>query len=116
MDPGLFVFSGKLSEGVEIEEAEAAIQNEINHFIEDPITERELQKVINKTDARISYSEINYQNKSANLAFFDYLGDIDLINSESDRYAQVSLDMLKQTARELFSTDNCSTLWYLKEN
>ena len=114
MDPGLFVFSGKLSEGVAIEEAEAAIQNEINHIIEDPITERELQKVINKTDARISYSEINYQNKSANLAFFDYLGDIELINSESKRY-QVSLDTLKQTAKELFSIDNCSTLWYLKE-
>ena len=115
MDPGLFVFSGKLSEGVAIEEAEAAIQNEIDHFIEDPITERELQKVINKTDARISYSEINYQNKSANLAFFDYLGDIELINSESERYARVSLDTLKQTAGELFSPNNCSTLWYLKE-
>ncbi len=115
MDPGLFVFSGKLSEDVAIEEAEAAIQNEIDHFIEDPITERELQKVINKTDARISYSEINYQNKSANLAFFDYLGDIELINSESERYARVSLDTLKQTAGELFSPNNCSTLWYLKE-
>ena len=115
MDPGLFVFSGKLSEGVAIEEAEAAIQNEIDHFIEDPITERELQKVINKTDARISYSQINYQNKSANLAFFDYLGDIELINSESERYARVSLDTLKQTAGELFSPNNCSTLWYLKE-
>ena len=115
MDPGLFVFSGKLSEGVAIEEAEAAIQNEINHFIEDPISERELQKVINKTDARISYSEINYQGKSANLAFFEYLGNIDLINSESARYAQVSLDSIKRTARELFAPENCSTLWYLKD-
>ena len=115
MDPGLFIFSGKLSEGVAIEEAEAAIQNEIDHFIEDPISERELQKVINKTEARISYSEINYQGKSANLAFFDYLGDVNLINSESTRYAEVSLDSIKQTARELFSAKNCSTLWYLKD-
>ena len=114
-DPGLFIFSGKLSEGVAIEEAEAAIQNEIDHFIEDPISERELQKVINKTEARISYSEINYQGKSANLAFFDYLGDVNLINSESTRYAEVSLDSIKQTARELFSAKNCSTLWYLKD-
>ena len=114
-DPGLFIFSGKLSEVVAIEEAEAAIQNEIDRFIEDPISERELQKVINKTEARISYSEINYQGKSANLAFFDYLGDINLINSESIRYAEVSLDSIKQTARELFSTQNCSTLWYLKD-
>ena len=114
-DPGLFIFSGKLSEGVAIEEAEAAIQNEIDRFIEDPISERELQKVINKTEARISYSEINYQGKSANLAFFDYLGDINLINSECTRYAEVSLDSIKQTARELFSAQNCSTLWYLKD-
>ena len=116
MDPGLFVFSGKLSEGVDIREAEEAIQHEIERFIDDPISERELQKVINKTEARIAYSEINYQGKSANLAFFDYLGDIGLINRERSRYECISLDTIKATAREMFAPENSSTLWYLKDN
>ncbi|WP_294140698.1 pitrilysin family protein [uncultured Sanguibacteroides sp.] len=114
MDPGLFIFSGKLSEGVKIEEGEQAIQNEIDRFIQENISERELQKVINKTDARISYSEINYQGKSANLAFFEYLGDIDLINTERDRYIKITRDMIKNTAQQLFTPENSSTLWYLK--
>lgn len=115
MDPGLFIFSGKLSEGIDIETAEQAIQHEIEQFIQAPIPEREFQKVINKTEARIAYSEINYQGKSANLAFFDYLGDIALINDECARYRQISVKAIKDTARSMFSPENCSTLWYLKK-
>ena len=114
-DPGLFIFSGKLSEQTSIQVAEAAIDEEIEHFITQAITPREVEKVIHKTEARISYSEINYQNKASNLAFFEFLGDIDLINTESQRYSQVTVEKIKSTAAELFQKENCSTLWYLKK-
>lgn len=113
-DPGLFIFSGKLSEGTDIRQAEEAISNEIGKFIREEITERDIQKVINKTEARISYSEINYQTKASNLAFFEFLGDLNLINTECARYAGVTTGKMKETARELFREDNCSTLWYMK--
>lgn len=113
-DPGLFIFSGKLSEGTDIRQAEKAIQNEIDKFIRDEITERDVQKVINKTEARISYSEINYQSKASNLAFFEFLGNIDLINVEASRYAEVTTSKIKETAAGLFRPENCSTLYYLK--
>ncbi|MBD9179097.1 MAG: insulinase family protein [Odoribacter splanchnicus] len=113
-DPGLFIFSGKLSEGTDIREAEKAILNEIDKFIRDEITERDVQKVINKTEARISYSEINYQSKASNLAFFEFLGNIDLINAEGSRYAEVTTAKIKKTASRLFRPENCSTLCYLK--
>lgn len=113
-DPGLFIFSGKLSEGTDIRQAEQAIKDEIGKFIRDEITERDVQKVINKTEARISYSEINYQSKAANLAFFEFLGDINLINTECSRYATVTTEKIKETAASLFRDENCSTLWYLK--
>lgn len=113
-DPGLFVFSGKLSEDANIQDAENAIQNEIDQFIQNPITERELQKVINKTEARICFSEINYQSKASNLAFFEFLGDVDLINNECEKYRSVTVEKIKETARQIFDINNCSTLWYLK--
>lgn len=113
-DPGLFVFSGKLSEGTDIREAEEAIKKEIDKFIREEITERDVQKVINKTEARISYSEIGYQSKASNLAFFEFLGDINLINTECSRYAGVTTEKIKKTAASLFRDENCSTLWYLK--
>lgn len=113
-DPGLFVFSGKLSEGAAIEEAEKAIDNEIVRFIREDITPRDVEKVINKTEARICYSEINYQSKASNLAFFEFLGDIGLINSECKRYQGITTEKIKETARTLFDKNNCTTLWYLK--
>ncbi|MEG1950253.1 MAG: pitrilysin family protein [Odoribacter sp.] len=114
MDPGLFVFSGKLSEGVDIQQAEDAIDEEIEKFIRDSISAREVEKVINKTEARISYSEINYQTKASNLAFFEFLGDVHLINTEGERYSHITVDKIKETAADLFRQENCSTLWYLK--
>lgn len=114
-DPGLFIFSGKLSEGTDISEAEAAIDHEIRKFIEEEIADREIRKVINKTEARIAYSEINYQNKASNLAFFEFLGDINLINTEDQKYSAVNRDKIKETAREIFRKENSSTLCYLKK-
>ncbi|MDE5638555.1 MAG: insulinase family protein, partial [Odoribacter sp.] len=111
---GLFIFSGKISDGVSIEKAEEALLNEITGFIHDPVTDREFEKILNKTEARISYSEINYQNKAANLAYFEFLGDLELINHEKARYEKISIRQLKETARKIFRTENCSTLLYLK--
>lgn len=113
-DPGLFVFSGKVSPGVDIREAEEAIDREITRFIEKKITGRELRKVINKTEARISYSEISYQTKATNLAFYEFLGDLDLINTENYRYANITLPQLKETAASVFTKENSTTLYYLK--
>lgn len=114
-DPGLFIISGKLSEGTDIKEAEEAIVREIDKFIDSEITPREVEKVINKTKARISYSEISYQSKANNLAFFEFLGDINLINNECSRYEQVTNATIKETATALFDENNCSTLLYLKK-
>lgn len=115
MDPGLFIFSGKLSEGTTPAQAEEAIDREIGQFIREKISERDLQKVVNRTEARIAYSEINYQNKAANLAFFDFLGDIRLINREEQRYRSITVDKLKETASCIFQKNNSSTLLYLKK-
>lgn len=112
-DPGLFVFSGKLSDGADIEEADRAISLEIDKFIREPINNRELEKIVHKTEARIRYSEVNYQNKAGSLALFEYLGDIGLINDEIKHYEYVRAEEIKDTARELFRKENCSTLYYL---
>lgn len=114
-DPGLFIFSGKLSEGVSAEQAEQAIDREMERFIQDGISDHEVEKVINKTKARIAYSEINYQNKAGNLAFFEFLGDTDLINTEEDRYSRLDINTIRNTARQIFKKENSSTLYYLKK-
>lgn len=115
IDPGLFIISGKLSAGTDIKEADAAIENELHKFIVEDITGREMQKVIHKTESRIAFSEINYLNKASNLAFFEFLGDVDLINTEDRKYSVFTPDILRNTALRIFRKENCSTLYYLKK-
>ncbi len=114
-DPGLFVCSGTLSEGIGMETAEEALLEELGRFVSDPIEERELRKVINKMNAHLKYSEINYQNKANTMAFFEFLGASELINGEGEKYEEITAGQLQATARELFRPENCSTLHYLKK-
>ncbi|WP_251623590.1 M16 family metallopeptidase [Odoribacter lunatus] len=113
-DPGVFIFSGKISENTDIEKAEEAVLNEITSFIHDPITDREFEKIIHKIESRISFGEINYQNKASNLAYFEFLGNLELINHEKAQYEKITTRQLQETAQKMFCPENCSTLLYLK--
>lgn len=115
-DPGLFTVAGKLIEGVSVEQAEKAIWDELNRFKNEVIPENELQKVINKAEANLVYSEIGYLNKAISLATFELLGDAALINQQKAFYQRVSANNLSAVAQKLFTRENCSTLYYLKES
>jgi predicted Zn-dependent peptidase len=113
LDPGLFIFHGKLAGGTPVEEAERALWREIDRLASDGVRSRELQKAINKTGVRLSCDEISYQAKATRLAFFEYLGDAALLDAERARYGQFPAGSLKEVARELFTRDKASTLLYL---
>ncbi|MBN2806657.1 MAG: insulinase family protein [Prolixibacteraceae bacterium] len=115
VDPGLFTIAGKLIEGVSMELAEAAVWNELYAMQQSLVEERELQKVINKVEANLVYSEINYLNKAMALAAFELLGDANLINRQNEWYRAVTPARLQEVAVRLFTRENCSTLYYFKK-
>lgn len=114
-DAGLFVVAGKLISGVTMEQAEEAIWAELEDVKNELIVEDELQKVINKVEANLVFSEINYLNKAMNLASFELMGDADLINRQAASYRAVSEFDIQETAIKLFQRSNCSTLYYRKK-
>lgn len=116
MDRGLFVFTGKIMPGIKISDAEEAIHEEIECLKNNPVMEDELQKVKNKVEAALTYSEISLLNRAINLAYYDLLGDINLINRQKDKYRRVSIQNVKDTANSLFTENNRSTLYYLSNN
>lgn len=114
-DKGLFVVSGKLADGVSMEDAEAAILIELDQMKQQLVNETELQKCKNKIESTVTFSETDVLTKATNLAISELLGDANLINLEIENYAKVtSQDILKQ-AKELLSETNCSTLYYLSK-
>ncbi len=112
IDPGLFIITGNISKGVSFDTAENALQTEIELVTNTPVDDYELTKVKNKIESALVLSELSVLNKAMNLAYFELLGDAGLINSESNRYNQVTPLQLNTVAKNLFNPNNCSTLYY----
>lgn len=112
IDPGLLIVEGKPSDGVSLETAEKAIWAELEQLKEELLPTHELQKIKNKMESTLAFSELNILNKAINLAFFEVIGDAGLINREAELYQQVTAVDIRCVARRLLTPENCSELYY----
>ena len=116
LDPGLLIIQGKLVKGISMEQAESAINEELNNIQSKLIGERELQKIKNKIETQLEFEETNLFTKAFHLAFFELLGDAEMINQESEKYLNISGVDIKNYAQEIFRKDNCSTIYYYAQS
>ncbi|WP_321425676.1 pitrilysin family protein [uncultured Bacteroides sp.] len=112
VEPGLFQISGKPAPGVSLEQAEAAIWEELEALKNTLVDEHELEKVKNKFESEQIFSNINYLNVATNLAFFELISKAEDLNNEVDNYRKVTSNLLKELACKAFVRENCSTLHY----
>ncbi len=113
LDNGLFVVEGKPLPEVSMEEAEAAIWKELDRIKNEFVSPEELIKVKNKIESTMVFSEMSLLDKAMNLAFFELLGDANRLNTETEKYLEVSADEIKDQAKQIFRKENSSTLYYL---
>ena len=111
IDKGLFIITGKLSKGVKMEDAENAINEELLK-VQQQLDETELEKVKNKIESTLIFSEMSVLNKAMNLASAELMGDAAMVNDEITKYRSVTSEMIKQQAKEIFRETNSSTLYY----
>jgi zinc protease len=111
-DPGLFVISGRLANGIAPEAGIKAIHEEIGKIIDGTIADRELNKVKNRAESQFLFSNMNVQNKAMNLAYFEWLGDAGMIDREMDLIRSVTVAEIKENAQSIFRDSNCSCLVY----
>lgn len=116
MDKGLFIVSGKLTEGTKIEEAEREIDAAVYLFVDEKLADNELQKVKNKVESVLQFSNTSVLNKAMNLAYYELLGDADLLNREEENYAAITAEDIQQTAATYFKPSNAVVLHYLKND
>ena len=112
IDPGLLMIEGKPSRKVSLEDAKAAIWEELTKLKDGYIPENELQKWKNKVESTLVFSEMNILNKAINLAFFELLGQPDLINNEVKHYEGISVEDIYRVSNEILTLDNCCELHY----
>lgn len=112
-DPGLFVVSGKLAEGVAIEQAKKAVWDELQIIQQELVSAVELEKVKNKLEANLIYSQMNYLNMAQELANFENIDRAERINDQIEIYRSVASADLMLAAQKIFRETNCSQLNYL---
>jgi predicted Zn-dependent peptidase len=113
LDEGLFVVEGKLIEGVEMEKAEEAIWTELLKLTQNYVSTDELTKVKNKAESIMVFAEMNLLDKAMNLAYYELLGDANLLNIEIDKYLAITAEQIKDAATTTFVKQKSSTLYYL---
>ncbi len=115
LDKGLLTIEGQLIQGVNIEKAEAAIELELDKVRKEILDDRELQKVKNKTESVMAFEDMSVMNRAGSLAFYELLGDGELMNTEFQKYQEVKSEDLHRIANEVLTNENSNTLWYLSD-
>jgi zinc protease len=113
VDRGLLTIEGKLVKGVDIYEAEQAIEEILDQIKTKKIDEKELQKVKNKTESLMAFEDMTLMNRANSLAFYEFLGDANLMNTELAKYQAVTTDDIIEEAGRIFDVKNSNTLYYL---
>ena len=116
VDEGLLSIEGKLVKGVKMEDAEIALEEELSKLKAKAVREDELQKVKNKTESIIAFEDMSIMNRANSLAFYELLGDADLMHTELSRYNKITVADILEESNTIFKETNCSTLWYLSKN
>lgn len=114
LDTALFIVTGRILDGISPEMAQEAMWVELRDLMQNQVEDYELLKVKNKFEANQVFGEINVMNKAMNLAFFEMLGDADIINQEVERHNSVTKQEIINTAQSIFRVENSNILYYLK--
>lgn len=111
-DAGLLHISGKPSAGVSLEQAEAAVRQELEELKSGLVGEQELEKVKNKFESTQIFGNINYLNVATNLAWFELTGEAEDIDREVDNYRAVTAEQLHRwhSRRSVTKTGLCSII------
>jgi len=115
LDTGMFMIEAKPNTNISIEEAETAIWEELDNLKLHEVREEELTKVKNKVESVMAFSEMSLLDKAMNLAFYELLGDADLLNHEAELYLKVSQQQIKDVANQIFTKEKATTLYYLAQ-
>jgi zinc protease len=112
IDPGLLVISGRVRDGINLEDAERGVTKIVRAIAENGITEAELEKVKNQAVSTIEFGEVEVTNRAMTLAFAALSGNTNLVNTEKQALEAVTMNDIQQAAKSIFREENSNVLYY----
>ncbi len=116
LDPGLFVISGRVKEGVDLKKAEEAVNEILSAIISKGVDEEELQKVKNQAESSMEFEKVEVINRAMNLAFSSLSGNANWVNEEGDKINSVTIHDIKRVASNILKEENSSVMYYVSSN
>lgn len=113
IDPGMLIISGRVKEGVTIEQAEQRVFEVIEQFVQEGVEDRELEKVKNQAESTIVFGETEVMNRAMGLAFASLSGDANLINRESELIKNISAADIKRMALQMLRPEKATVMHYV---
>ena len=114
IDQGFIIIEGKIHDQFTLEQAEAAVWQTIKNT-RNSLNNYELSKVKNKYETMYYSSLVNLMSRAENLAFYEFIGDAELINHEMEKYSNVSLENIFKIFDNELIVDKSIVLYYQKE-
>lgn len=112
--PSLAIAFAIANAGVDAKAVEEAMDAEIKNVQEELISETEFQKLLNQVETAFYTSNATTFGVANSLATYHTLsGDPELINTELEKYQEVTREDIKRVANEYFTADNRVVLYYL---
>lgn len=112
IDPGLLVVSGRIKDGISIEDAEHEVDTILKQVVADGVATAELEKVKNQAESTLEFGEMEVMNRAMNLAFSKLSGDANLVNEEGAKINAVTTDDIKRVAGDILKESNASVMYY----
>jgi zinc protease len=113
IDPGLVVLYGRLMKDIDILTADRAVNEVIDSLVNGVLETREIEKVKNKFESSTVLTNTSILNKAIGMSFYELIGDAGLINMEVENYRSVNRSDVKKAVKKYFTSENCSTIYYL---
>lgn len=113
---GLFVIEGKISDGYDYDKAIEELLDFIEVFRNKKIDPLELTKIKNKIESLLVFEDIQLLNRANNLAYYTWLGNTDIINSELDRYLNIQVSDIEAYLPEFLHPSQSNILNYRKQD
>lgn len=113
-DPGIALAFAIASMGVDPKEVETLMDMEILKVQTELIPEDEFQKLRNQVENDFVSSNSSVRGIAESLAnYHTYFGDANLVNTEINRYLEVTREDIQRVAKKYFTPSNRVVLYYL---
>ncbi len=113
-DPGIFIALSIANQGVQPDEVESSIMDEVNKLQNELISENEFQKLQNQIENDVVGGYSSQAGIAENLAqYYMYYGSTKLINTEIKKYRAVTREDIMAVAKKYLTVNNSVVLYYL---